>query len=50
MTKQRQLYQASDAVKALWPDASGNTVNGLGETERGAPRPVFWALRRLGRP
>ncbi|MDH3233747.1 MAG: 4Fe-4S dicluster domain-containing protein [Alphaproteobacteria bacterium] len=42
MTKQRQIYQASDAVKAVWPDASGNTVNGLGETEPGAPRPVFW--------
>lgn len=33
---------ASDAVMAVWPDVSGNAINGLGETERHPPRPVFW--------
>lgn len=26
----------------MWPDVSGNGVNGLGETEPSSPRPVFW--------
>ena len=29
---------------ALWPDVSGNTINGLGETAPRRPRPVYWAL------
>lgn len=35
-------YEASDAVKALWPDISGNEINGLGKAEAGRPTPVFW--------
>lgn len=43
MTAQRDVVEASEGVRSVWPgDASGNTVNGLGETEGGAPRPVFW--------
>jgi epoxyqueuosine reductase len=33
---------ASQAIQELWPDVSGNTVNGLGDTEQRPPRPVFW--------
>jgi len=42
MPDDRPIYQASADVMAVWPDASGNTVNGLGESEHGRPRPVFW--------
>lgn len=28
---------------SLWPDLSGNTVNGLGEAEPRPPRTVYWA-------
>jgi len=34
--------QPSAEVRALWPDISGNAINGLGEAEPGRPRPVFW--------
>jgi epoxyqueuosine reductase len=27
---------------ALWPDVSGNAINGLGETSPRQPRPVYW--------
>ncbi len=35
-------WKPSPEVIKLWPDVSGNTVNGIGETERHPPRPVFW--------
>lgn len=35
-------WQPNPEVMKLWPDASGNDINGLGETEKGQPRPVFW--------
>lgn len=41
-TKFTEPVPPSDAVMALWPDASGNDINGLGETEFHQPRPVFW--------
>lgn len=28
---------------ALWPDISGNTINGLGEAERRRPHHVYWS-------
>lgn len=42
--------QAPDAAKwtpspeqaAVWPETSGNAINGLGEAAFGPPRPVFW--------
>jgi ferredoxin len=34
--------KVSTAVQEIWPDVSGNSVNGLGETGRRAPHPVFW--------
>ncbi len=39
---QTNPYVPSNEVQALWPDVSGNDVNGLGETTTGRPRPVFW--------
>lgn len=27
---------------ALWPNISGNTINGLGETDQRPPSPVYW--------
>jgi epoxyqueuosine reductase len=29
-------------VMKLWPDVSGNTINGINETEKRPPSPVFW--------
>jgi epoxyqueuosine reductase len=38
----KQVWRPNPKVMALWPDVSGNAINGLGETEKGPPRPVFW--------
>ena len=43
----RDIYEASDAVKAHWPMAegkpiSGNEINGLGVAEQIPMTPVFW--------
>lgn len=38
----REPATPSAAVQKLWPNLSGNTVNGLGETDPRPPRPVFW--------
>ncbi len=35
-------WQPNPAIVKLWPAVSGNTINGLGETAPGPPRPVFW--------
>jgi epoxyqueuosine reductase len=35
-------YVPDPALMALWPDVSGNTINGLGEHARRRPSPVFW--------
>lgn len=35
-------WQPNPDVLKLWPDVSGNAINGLGETELRQPRPVFW--------
>lgn len=35
-------WQASDEQKALFPDLSGNTVNGLGERDPRRARIVYW--------
>lgn len=34
--------EPSPEVRRLWPDISGNAVNGLGEDHWEQPRPVFW--------
>lgn len=35
-------WKPNPEVMADWPDISGNEINGLGETEKGPLRPVFW--------
>lgn len=38
----RAEYVPNPEIQALWPDISGNEVNGLGDAEWHQPRPVFW--------
>lgn len=38
----QENYQPSPHQQALFPDISGNTFNGLGETRRRRPTPLYW--------
>ena len=38
----RSGFTPNPAQMALWPDVSGNAINGLGEAEVDRPRPVYW--------
>lgn len=38
----QKAYIPNQEVIDLWPDITGSEINGLGETESGRPRPVFW--------
>ncbi|MEC7490211.1 MAG: 4Fe-4S dicluster domain-containing protein [Pseudomonadota bacterium] len=38
----RPVYQPPAEQLALFPDVSGNTLNGLGETKIRPPTPIFW--------
>lgn len=38
----RPAWRAPDRQLSLMPDASGNAINGLGETVRRKPSPVYW--------
>ena len=38
----KKLPETADDFKALFPDISGNTVNGLDELEVRSPSPFFW--------
>lgn len=40
--KLAHAFVPSDEQMALWPDISGNTVNGLGEETARRPSPVMW--------
>jgi epoxyqueuosine reductase len=35
-------FEPNPEVMKLWPEISGNAINGLGETERRPLKPVFW--------
>lgn len=37
-----RTYRPPEEQAALFPEVSGNTINGLGETVRRRPKPVFW--------
>jgi ferredoxin len=39
---ENEHWTPSDELLALWPETSGNSINGLGESESHPPRPVFW--------
>ncbi|NKB37653.1 MAG: 4Fe-4S dicluster domain-containing protein [Gammaproteobacteria bacterium] len=38
----QKAYTPNQQILDLWPDITGSQINGLGETESGRPRPVFW--------
>ncbi len=40
--KKKQPFVPDPNQMALWPDISGNTINGLGEKEARRPSPVYW--------
>ena len=35
-------YVPGEKQQALFPDVSGNSINGLEETSRRRPRPLYW--------
>ena len=35
-------WQPNPEVMKLWPDISGNQINGLGDAVKAPPQPVFW--------
>lgn len=40
----QNAYTPNPEILDLWPEITGNEINGLGDTESGRPRPVFWRL------
>ena len=42
MADKKKLPETADEFKVLLPDISGNTVNGLNETDVRSPSPFFW--------
>ncbi len=38
----KETWAPNPEVMDLWPDVSGNAINGIGETEQRRPRSVFW--------
>lgn len=43
MVKAKEItYQPSPEQKALFPDISGNTINGHGEEQLRQPKPLYW--------
>ena len=40
-------FVPSDEQMALWPEISGNAINGLGENAMRRPTPVYWHHRSL---
>ena len=40
--KVKEKFIPSAKQMALWPDVSGNDINGLGETEVRRPSPIYW--------
>lgn len=45
--KTKEKFVPSKEQMALWPDVSGNDVNGLGETEIRRPSPIYWQTPSL---
>ncbi|HPF45716.1 MAG: 4Fe-4S dicluster domain-containing protein [Alphaproteobacteria bacterium] len=43
----KEGFVPSDEQMALWPDVSGNDINGLGETEIRRPSPIYWQTPEL---
>ncbi|MCP5382324.1 MAG: 4Fe-4S dicluster domain-containing protein [Kordiimonadaceae bacterium] len=43
----KEKFVPSEEQMALWPDVSGNDINGLGETEIRRPSPIYWQTPEL---
>lgn len=43
----KEKFVPSAEQMALWPDVSGNDLNGLGETEIRRPSPIYWQTPEL---
>ena len=42
MARTRGAFTPSPAQMALWPDVSGNEINGLGDAAGAPARPIYW--------
>ena len=42
MPAARRPFVPKAEQMALWPEVSGNAINGLGESQASRPRPVYW--------
>ena len=42
MTRERERFVPSAEQRALFPEISGNAVNGLGEPAVRRPSPIYW--------
>jgi ferredoxin len=42
MSRSKPTFIPQPDQMALWPGLSGNAINGLGEREPRAPRPIYW--------
>ncbi len=42
MTRRIPVWQPSDAQMQVWPETSGNAINGVGETGARRPSPIYW--------
>lgn len=40
--RKKEKFIPSEEQMALWPDVSGNDLNGLGETKIRRPSPIYW--------
>ena len=40
--RKKEKFIPSEEQMALWPDVSGNDLNGLGETKVRRPSPIYW--------
>jgi epoxyqueuosine reductase len=47
MARKKEKFIPSKEQMALWPDVSGNDVNGLGETAIRRPSPIYWQTPSL---
>lgn len=47
MAKNREKFIPSEEQMALWPEVSGNEVNGLGEAKIRRPSPIYWQKPEL---
>lgn len=42
MSGSKPVFTPNPEQMALWPSISGNEINGLGQTDRSRPHPIYW--------